>query len=654
MSDYYVKLPQTTGGGSSGVSSIDAITGAITLVAGPGISITDNSPLAGDITISNIGAGGTVTSVGLSTPGTIYSVSGSPVTTSGTLTLNLLTQSANTVFAGPTSGGAANPSFRSLVGADIPVDNNTIFVNGSNKVAVQYSIVNPSSNSYFFGNNAGNITNTGTGNTGFGDSTLTSVTSGINNSAFGENALTALTSGNTNQAFGYNAGSSITTGADNTAMGASAVGSVTTASYNTGIGHNALHQTTTSYNTGIGMLALYYNTTGSQNTAIGAQSAGTTVVTSTNMTFLGAFSTASVDGLTNSTAIGRGATVTASNQIMLGNSSVTSIATATPSVLYNSVSPMSTTGDTEYYNAGVQRLPVGTTGQLLTVVGGLPAWQTLSASSISGVITVPNGGTGLSSLTPYALIAGGAVSTSNAQQVSGTGTAGQLLMSNGAGALPTWQTPSITNGNPSGSQFLTSGTTFTTPSTVNAATQFKFTLVGGGGGGAGTSATANQVAAGGGGGAVGIVLINGLAASTAYTISIGSGGTGGAAGANAGGAGGDTTLIIGATTYTAGHGSGAAAGVSMDGGAGGTCLNTTLSINGGQGGSVGVAGTASVSGYGGAAAGYGSQTSGRITIGAGAAGTGYGAGGAGGKSVAATAEAGGNGAPGAILVEWYN
>lgn len=62
---------------------------------------------------------GTVTSVGLSLP-SIFTVSGSPVTTTGTLTGVLATQSANTIFAGPASGSAATPTFRSLVSADIP------------------------------------------------------------------------------------------------------------------------------------------------------------------------------------------------------------------------------------------------------------------------------------------------------------------------------------------------------------------------------------------------------------------------------------------------------------------------------------------------------------------------------------------------------
>lgn len=62
-----------------------------------------------------------VTSVGLSDGSTspIYSISGSPVTSSGTLTFTLGTQSANTVFAGPTSS-TAQPTFRSLVGGDLP------------------------------------------------------------------------------------------------------------------------------------------------------------------------------------------------------------------------------------------------------------------------------------------------------------------------------------------------------------------------------------------------------------------------------------------------------------------------------------------------------------------------------------------------------
>jgi len=87
-----------------------------TLTAGSGVTIT-NAP--GSITVNATGSGGTVTSVGLSSPGVIYSVSGSPVTTSGTIALALISQAQNSVLAGPTSG-SGSPSFRALVAADIP------------------------------------------------------------------------------------------------------------------------------------------------------------------------------------------------------------------------------------------------------------------------------------------------------------------------------------------------------------------------------------------------------------------------------------------------------------------------------------------------------------------------------------------------------
>jgi hypothetical protein len=69
-------------------------------------------------TVSSGGAG-TVTSVGLSLPN-IFSVSGSPVQSSGTLTGTLANQNANLVFAGPSGGAATTPAFRSLVASDLP------------------------------------------------------------------------------------------------------------------------------------------------------------------------------------------------------------------------------------------------------------------------------------------------------------------------------------------------------------------------------------------------------------------------------------------------------------------------------------------------------------------------------------------------------
>lgn len=63
--------------------------------------------------------GGAVSSVALSLPA-MFTVSGSPITSSGTLTATLANQNANLVFAGPSSGAAAAPTFRALVSADMP------------------------------------------------------------------------------------------------------------------------------------------------------------------------------------------------------------------------------------------------------------------------------------------------------------------------------------------------------------------------------------------------------------------------------------------------------------------------------------------------------------------------------------------------------
>lgn len=71
------------------------------------------------------GSGGSVTSVDLSLPA-IFTVTGGPVTSTGTLTGTLATQAANTHFAGPTTGAAATPTFRALVDADLSGTNATL------------------------------------------------------------------------------------------------------------------------------------------------------------------------------------------------------------------------------------------------------------------------------------------------------------------------------------------------------------------------------------------------------------------------------------------------------------------------------------------------------------------------------------------------
>lgn len=89
-----------------------------------------------NVTLSGIsGTGlGSVSSVALAAPN-VFSISGSPVTTTGTLTLSMANQSANRVWAGPSTGSAAAPTFRALVAADIP-DLSATYVSPSGVLAL--------------------------------------------------------------------------------------------------------------------------------------------------------------------------------------------------------------------------------------------------------------------------------------------------------------------------------------------------------------------------------------------------------------------------------------------------------------------------------------------------------------------------------------
>lgn len=73
-------------------------------------------------------AAGGVTSVALSMP-SVFSVSGSPITSSGTISVNAAAQALGTVWAGPVSGPNAPPTFRALQASDLPAlpyANNTL------------------------------------------------------------------------------------------------------------------------------------------------------------------------------------------------------------------------------------------------------------------------------------------------------------------------------------------------------------------------------------------------------------------------------------------------------------------------------------------------------------------------------------------------
>lgn len=98
--------------------------------------------------------------------------------------------------------------------------------------------------------------------------------------------------------------------------------------------------------------------------------------------------------------------------------------------------------------------PVTTTGTItVNRTSGLTANRVLatpdSSTGVVGLRALVNGdlptvdashgGSGLATHVAYAVFAGSTSTTGNFQQVSGVGTLGQVLTSNGAGTLPTWQ-----------------------------------------------------------------------------------------------------------------------------------------------------------------------------------------------------------------------
>jgi hypothetical protein len=141
-------IPTTRGGtGLSGavvdgdILVGDTGTGAMRLgsLAGAGGITVGYDNGTGVFTITGSGGSGSVTSVGLTMPAGIFSVTGSPITASGTLAVALSNQAANLVLAGPASGSAAAPAFRALAAADIPSLPATI-LSGLNGTANQVTV----------------------------------------------------------------------------------------------------------------------------------------------------------------------------------------------------------------------------------------------------------------------------------------------------------------------------------------------------------------------------------------------------------------------------------------------------------------------------------------------------------------------------------
>ena len=210
----------------------------------------------------------------------------------------------------------------------------------------------------------------------------------VTNTAFGTSALNANTSDN-NTAFGYFALKSNIGGDANTAVGENALQANTTGYRNTAVGAIALKMNTGGHwNTAVGSFALRDNATGQCNTAVGAQAGYQTNTTGSNNTYLGYNANANANNLSNSTAIGASATITASNQIVLGTATESVKIPGSLSVagsMMSFISVIDSAGSTSY---------PASQAQANTVFGTVSAYggAFTSSSLANNTITIPVAG----------------------------------------------------------------------------------------------------------------------------------------------------------------------------------------------------------------------------------------------------------------------
>ena len=267
----------------------------------------------------NIEIGSNITTTrSISSSGTIswksrFKYNGTEITTSGTLGSGL------TIYGTPVPGG---------VYAAVTISNTNVFADGCSALgytasnggfilstAIGYGATNTASNQIVLGttgqtiNIVGTLVNgydSGNQNWGYQSSSL-----GSNNSSFGYNAFYTNNSGTNNTAFGYRA---------------------------------LYYGFSGNYNTALGNNAGYNNESGSYNTFVGYNSKLNDLE----------------DPWTNSTALGSGATISASNQIVLGTSSET-VSIPGSATVTGSVTAASFTVSSDYrIKENIQELDINT------------------------------------------------------------------------------------------------------------------------------------------------------------------------------------------------------------------------------------------------------------------------------------------------------
>lgn len=241
------------------------------------------------------------------------------------------------------SGTSLGSSYNTAVGSSTLSSLTTGYYNCAFGYSSMFDNTSGNSNSSFGYNALANNT-TGSNNSAFGFESLFFDIADASNSAFGYQSMRANNGGDQNSSFGTQSLWSNTTGNNNCSFGFHSLFSNTTASFSSSFGHSSLgnnngvnnnafgynslslnstgvdncafgnstllNNSTGSSNIAVGNSSLLSNTIGFRNTAIG-DDAGSTIVSGSNLTLVGYNAEPT--------------TSTATNQITLGNASVTSL-----------------------------------------------------------------------------------------------------------------------------------------------------------------------------------------------------------------------------------------------------------------------------------------------------------------------------------------